>query len=265
LTADENENKQEKKSMSLLAVSIVIIPAIFILGFFAPKPMNWASIIFLLALFLAFIGKYATEKWWGIFINERNKITLSRFQLVLWTLIVISAFLTIALLRIKEGSSDPLSIAIPPQLWELLGISMTAFVGSPLILNTKISKTSKKFKDKQKANKADKRPAEPEPKFGILAVNDGAKKPKFSDMFTGDEEGNENSIDMAKIQMFFFTVIIAFSYAVLLFNLINTTSADTLKIASPFNFPALSDSLVALLGISSAGYLANKTYDKTKT
>jgi len=70
---------------------------------------------------------------------------------------------------------------------------------------------------------------------------------------------------MAKIQMFFLTLIIAFSYAVLLFNMINTTTADILRTASPFNFPALSDSLVALLGISSAGYLANKTYDKTKT
>jgi energy-coupling factor transporter transmembrane protein EcfT len=255
------EQRQEKKSMNLLGASIVIVPAIFIVGYVVPKPVNWFSIMFLLALFLVLIGKYITDKWWGVFINERNKIALSRFQLVVWTLIIISAFLTIALLRIREGSSDPLGIALPQQLWELLGISVTSLVGSPLILSTKISKTSKDFKERQKADKS-----LTEPKFGILAFNDGIKKkPKFSEMFTGDEDGNEDSIDLAKVQMFFFTIIIAFSYVVLLFNLINTTSADIFRTASPFNFPALTDSAVALLGISSAGYLANKTYDKTKT
>jgi general stress protein CsbA len=261
------EKEQEKKSMTLLAVSIVIIPVIFIVGFVVPKPSNWVSIIVLLALFLVSIGKYTTDKYWGVLIDERNKVALSRFQLVVWTLIVLSAFLTIALLRIKEGSSDPLSIALPQQLWQLLGISVTSLVGSPLILSTKISKTSREFKEELEAwQRGPKTSPEPKPpKFGILAVNDGTKKPKFSDMFTGDEKGNEPSIDMAKVQMFFFTLIIAFSYAVLLFNLISTTNVDTLRTASPFNFPALSDSVVALLGISSAGYLANKTYDKTKT
>jgi flagellar biosynthesis component FlhA len=65
---------------------------------------------------------------------------------------------------------------------------------------------------------------------------------------------------MAKVQMFFFTLIIAFSYMVLLVNLIMTKDATELN-----SFPELSDGLVALLGISAAGYLANKPGDKTKT
>jgi hypothetical protein len=258
-------NGEKTKENSLIIVSIVMILLIFILGYIIPNPLNWAAILISLAVFLLCIGKYTTGEWWGILINERNKIALSRFQLVLWTLIVISALLAVALLRIKAGSSDPLSIALPQQLWELLGISTTALVGSPLILNTKLSKTSKKFKEEHKDEiKAARLDGEslPEPAFGILAVGD---KPRFSDMFLGDEDGNKTSIDMAKVQMFFFTLIIVFSYAVLLFNLMNTTSTDIFRTASPFNFPALDNSLVALLGISSAGYLANKTYDKTKT
>jgi hypothetical protein len=249
-------NKGNPQALSL--VSLVLIVAIFVVGLVVPKPLNWIGIIFLLAFFLVLIGKYTTDDYWGVFTNERKKIALSRFQLVVWTIIVLSAFLTIALGRISAGSSDPLNIALPIQLWELLGISTTALVGSPLILNTKISKISKEFRASHLAD------PDAEPKFGILAYNDDKKKAKFSDMFTGDETGNEGSIDMAKVQMFFFTIIIAFSYMVLLFNLINTTNADAL-IASPFNFPTLSESLVALLGISSAGYLVNKTYDKTKT
>ncbi len=243
---------------SLSLVSLAIILGIFIFGLIVPRPVNWGVIIFLMALFLVAIGKYTTDNYWGVFINERKKFTLSRFQLVVWTLIILSAFLTIALGRIAEGSPDPLNIALPQQLWELLGISTTALVGSPLILSTKTSKISKKFRALKKIH-----PNLSEPEFGILAY-DPKEKPKFSDMFLGDEEENKTSIDMAKVQMFFFTIIIAFSYMVLLFNLINTSTVDTLK-AIQFGFPALSDGVVALLGISSAGYLANKTYDKTKT
>jgi len=41
-------------------------------------------------------------------------------------------------------------------------------------------------------------------------------------MFTGDEIANKGLVDVTKVQMFFFTLIIAFSYMVLLVNLIMT-------------------------------------------
>jgi hypothetical protein len=273
-------------------VSGLVIIAIFLSGLFAPKGWNWALAMFFMIVFIAAIGKLITGRYSGIFINERYKMTLSRFQLVIWTLIVLSAFLTIALERINASVASPLDIALPQQLWALLGISTTSLVGSPLILSTKVPKTLT-ASDKQDAaillikkendpikikilNDAENIAADQKTmdaqagiitqaeeivdKFGILASNEKPSDAKFSDMFTGDEKGNADFIDMAKVQMFFFTLIIAFSYMVLLVNLIMTTQPAGLN-----SFPALSDGLVALLGISSAGYLANKTYDKTKT
>lgn len=35
---------------------------------------------------------------------------------------------------------------------------------------------------------------------------------QWSDMFTGDETSNGAHVDLAKLQMFFFTVIVALSY-----------------------------------------------------
>lgn len=266
---------QESKSIVWLStVSILITIAIFLSGYFAPKGWNWALVISFMIVFIALIGKLITGRFSGIFIDERNKMTLSRFQLVIWTLIVLSAFLAIALERVKAGAPDPLAITLPTQLWALLGISTTSLVGSPLIKSTKVQKTPtpgeiKKaaplFIKKEKNPKRDMEEVkgiirENAKTFGILDINEKFEDAKFSNMFTGDELANSGFIDMAKVQMFFFTLIIAFSYMVLLVNLIMTAEPAGLN-----SFPALSDGLVALLGISSAGYLTNKAVDHTKT
>ena len=319
-------------------LSIVSIVAIFFVGLVFPKGLNWLFVMGFMICFIAFIGLSRTGRLSGIFINERNLMSLSRFQLVIWTIIVLSAFLTIALVRVSasvadpDGITDPLAIALPEQLWTLLGISTVSLVGSPLILSTKLPKeptpqeeeafiakkvakfdkenakiiaanfmgtkgkeiTDIKFAEKifenttmeaklktlakgetgkevkakmlalekkQKETVARvKRIGADAERNGTLNFNEDIKDASFSDLFKGDEKGNCDYIDMAKVQMFFFTLIIAFSYMVLLVNLIMTKDATELN-----SFPELSDGLVALLGISAAGYLANKPGDKTKT
>jgi hypothetical protein len=288
-----------------------MIIAIFSSGLFLPKGWNWALVMLFMIVFIALIGWLITGRFSGIFINERYKMTLSRFQLVVWTIIVLSAFLTIALERINVGSPTPLDIELPPQLWVLLGISTASLVGSPLILSAKVQKaptptaqdnaakllvraralTDPKIRstlaaaEKIKADEkkpgfraltneestiktaADQIKADAKQDIeknadanGILDSNKNFGDANFSEMFTGDEIANKGLIDMAKVQMFFFTLIIAFSYMVLLVDLIMT--ADPVGLNS---FPALSDGLVALLGISSAGYLTSKVSDKTQS
>jgi hypothetical protein len=292
------ETPKAKSPVWASLASILMTIAIFLSGLYAPKGWNWALVMFLMIVFIALIGWLITGRPSGIFINELNKMTMSRFQLVIWTVIVLSAFLTIALERIKAGSPTPLDIALPQQLWALLGISTTSLVGSPLILSTKVQKTPtpgairkaakiliKKGKDsnkrqiladaeetdapQQKKDDAEKLIGDAEKIIrenakvsGVLDSNPRFGDANFSEMFTGDEIANKGFVDMAKVQMFFFTLIIAFSYMVLLVNLIMT--ADP---AGPLlnSFPPLNDSLVALLGISSAGYLTSKTVGRTTT
>jgi hypothetical protein len=308
--------------------SILLVIAIFLSGLFLPQGANWLIVMSLMIGFVALIGKLITGRWSGIFINERNKMSLSRFQLVLWTLIVLSAFLTIALERIYASATDPLAIQIPQELWALLGISTTALVGSPLILSTKVPKTPsphatirgaslraagtiaaidaarkpselKRLNEKNPdifteakkihphliakldANPDDKEFSEEDLKtikdkvkesaqssaeqeisaspFGTLDFNQKIEDANFADLFTGEEVENRGFVDMGKVQMFFFTIIIAFSYMVLLVNLIWKTSPATVT-----SFPAVQQSVAALLGISTAGYLGNKAPDKTQ-
>ncbi len=295
LRLTETMEHPESKSKAWAPIAaIVLIIFMFLSGLFAPKGWNWALVMIFMIVFITAIGKLITGRFSGVFINEHYIMSLSRFQLVIWTLIVLSAFLTIALERINAGVPDPLAIALPTQLWALLGISTTSLVGSPVILSTKLSKTpTKAVKDKaallfaktlsardieaaEQADStkfkelktiADKKKATADgiiekgiERSGIRNFNVKFKDAEFSNMFTGDELANKGLIDIAKVQMFFFTIVIAFSYMVLLVNLIMTAEPAGLN-----GFPELSDGVVALLGISSAGYLTNKAPDKTKT
>jgi hypothetical protein len=242
---------------------------IFLSGLFAPKGWNWALVMLFMIVFIALIGKMITNRYSGIFIDERYMMSLSRFQLVIWTLIVLSAFLTIALERVYAGVPNPLAIALPTQLWELLGISTTSLVGSPLIQSVKVQKKPNDaavekavplFVSAGKANATKDYISKNVEAFGISAFNEKPADANFSNLFTGDEIGNIGQIDMGKVQMFFFTLVIAFSYMVLLVNLIMTAQPAALN-----SFPQLDNSVVALLGISAAGFLTNKAVDHTKT
>lgn len=99
-------------------------------------------------------------------------------------------------------------------------------------------------------------------KEGLLKVNESSAQATLSDMFQGDEIGNYNLIDLGKIQMFFFTVVIILAYAVALSGLMQSSG-----IYDPFgvSLPQFSTSLNALLGLSHAGYLSVKSIDQTKT
>jgi hypothetical protein len=61
--------------------------------------------------------------------------------------------------------------------------------------------------------------------------------------------------------MLFFTVIVAIAYGTQLFQLIAYGDLS----AGDAHLPALQDGLLALMGVSHAGYLGSKTVDQTPT
>ena len=86
---------------------------------------------------------------------------------------------------------------------------------------------------------------------GQVIVNTSLGAARWSDMFKGEETGNAAHLDLGKVQMFYFTLILVLAYAVAL----GCAFAGEERIHA---FPALDPSMVALLGISHAGYLVHK-------
>jgi hypothetical protein len=74
----------------------------------------------------------------------------------------------------------------------------------------------------------------------------------MADMFRGEEVSNAQNLDLSKIQMFYFTVIILIAYIMAIISLFSRTSGCVESL------PLISDSMAALLGISHAGFLASK-------
>ena len=304
---------------TITALAVSALPAVP--RYSLEKPKIWLLVMGILFVALVFISKATTGFGRGLWIDDRYKMNLSRVQLALWTLLIISAYLTAAMSnaiipdpktkdksdKIKasraaldiselnetaavqkaaeaktaeankavdqakdlttkareslkglevERLQGPLEVAIPTAVWLLLGISLASFVGSPMLLNDKKAQPTSaaelvKAKDALRSQGYPEAQVSQIENLGKVLVNTSPSQAGFGDLFRGEETGNAGTLDLGKVQLFFFTVVVLFVYASGLFILFST--------GGPVHeFPGLDTSTLALLGMSNAGYLANK-------
>jgi hypothetical protein len=246
---------------------VVLIAAIFVVGLipsnqaipgFNPPEhglVAWLVIMVLLGACCLVIGLGTTGLWRGLLIDSRNRMSLSRLQLLLWTVLVLSAFLTVAMFNIREDPmADPLNIKVPAQVWGLLGISTTSFVTAATIKSQKKNlEVTREAKDKTTAaleNVGDNSNKLADPQ-GALVAYEQPENASVSDLFKGDEVISAAYFDLGKVQVFLFTLIVVFAYAAEVGAMLYST-----RVISAL--PELSTGIVALLGISHAGYLTAK-------
>lgn len=196
---------------------------------------RWVLAAILIILFMIFIGWLETGRLGGFLIDNRNKFSLSRLQLVAWTILIISAYSTAAFWNIAHQAEDPLTVAIPAQIWALMGISVTSFVGAPIVKSAKRT-------------------------TGQLAENAAPTEARSTDMFKEEEQGREQAVDLGKVQMFLFTLIVFVAYATAIGAMLLEHESRRAVVQE---FPSLSEGMLALLGLSHSGYLAYKAVPKT--
>ena len=228
--------------------------------------VNWVCVLILMAVFVLLTGKTLTGRGLGVLINERNLMSLSRLQLIIWTVLIVSGFFVIAVMRMKAAEVDqPLSIGIDWHIWTLLGMSATSFVGTPLLYGNKMAEEPRdpaKLEETTASHFADETPGQVAAnRCGILYANSSIADARFTDMFQGDELANTHLVDVAKLQMFFFTIVVAMAYGMQLFQLIAYGDLKQCNV----HLPELQDGLLALMGVSHAGYLGSKGVDRTAT
>ena len=69
--------------------------------------VRWLATMLLMIVLLAFVGYDINARWAGFLIDSRYKFSLSRLQIMLWTILALSAYLTIALTRSLPGGLLP--------------------------------------------------------------------------------------------------------------------------------------------------------------
>lgn len=321
---NESPSGEDSQSRGYAAVILVLIAVMAGLALGLPVRLGragwvWTWIISLILMFvvmgIAGIGLGAKDRFWAVFVDSRNMVSLSRFQIILWTLVVLSAFWTIGLARVGDywfgGHADryvwqasestfdspleapeseqeppdevdeeepglvgPLELKLPAVLWALMGISVTSAVASPLIKQDKKQRTTRTEADQRSYERmldrtlsagdsedASDDEVQPEPQEndefytkGAVVYRKEGYAPQFFDLFRGEDPESIRYMDVGKVQNFFFTIIAVVTYALAIGAAIGAAGS----IASLFEFPDVSEGLLAVLGISHTGYLVNK-------
>lgn len=249
-----------KQTQNLLLIAFFIFALWLGIGLFAHfhALLIWGLSAALLTILLIYLGLSEAQQplWYGVLVEKnRNRTSLSRLQVTLWTVVIISAYLSVALIRTMPDALDPpppcatpedetcipqpLNLAFPNEIWIALGISTVSFAGSSLIKTNKRNKTQVGLQTQPNAETA--------------LVPYTAPQPQLRDIFFGDDEANWNAIDLSKVQMFFFTVTLITVYVFAIGSFI--TNQALIRAPTIFEFPTFSSSMTIILGISHAGYL----------
>lgn len=231
-----NGNPGKRTALAALAVTVA--------AFFSASPLAiaqwhwqpvhaWAVTIAAGIGVLFAIGQVAGQH---VLVDDRQRWSLSRLQLLAWTVLLLPSIWTMAIVRLLGHAEDPLALGLDENMWALLGISAASFVGSPLIL--------------------DRKRATPGLLDVAAAPAPGATAGGLHDLFRGEEAGNAELVDIGRVQMCLLTAVTVVVYFAACWRAFAVESATALA------FPAMSQNLIVLLGISHATYLAAKLPDR---
>jgi hypothetical protein len=219
----------------------------------ASRATTYVAMLALLVAELAVIGWVITGRPSGVFIDNRNRISLSRLQASAWTIVILAAFATAAAYNaavavFEGGVVSSLAITIPSELLLAMGMSATSLVATPALLSIKTQQTPQKDAEA----KAQVRVAAPITSDGNLLKKTALPGASWDDIVTGEELGNAGTADLGKIQQLLISLLLLGSYAAYVYAQFSGSSERITDL------PGLDKSFVWLLGISHASYLAYK-------
>jgi hypothetical protein len=229
-----------------------------VLGLTIGRATAWLLSTLIFVGLLAYVGQLLSGRLDGVFIDDRNRVSLSRLQLVLWTVLLAPALLTAAFSNIALGRPDALAIHIPKEVWALLGLGAFSFVAAPAMVESRrkdpLPDSADVARITQRVQTQDNLTRVPTADTNVPSKLD-AGDARWRDIVRGDTLAGYDSVDVSKVQQLAFTVILILIYGSAVYS--KMLSADVA--AQPFMaFPPVDKGFVALLGVSHASYLAYK-------
>jgi len=197
----------------------------------------WGVSFIVLIVIAGAIGKVApTNAYLGILIDSRGRYSLTHFQVVTWTMLILSSLCGVLI----ATKLDWQQLRLEPELLGLMGISAGSGVLATAVKAVKDASGSARI-------------ARVGPKG--LTLSPGSTPAtrditaQLSQLWLLEEGDNADKvIDIAKFQNFVFTVIAVVFYV--------TLACKQGKV------PELPDNVIWLIGISHAGYVTGKAPDK---
>jgi hypothetical protein len=240
----------------------------FILCVFLVWVINWnlirahSNIAFCLTLLvivasLALIGLVINGRLDGILIDNRNRVSLSKFQATLWTVLIIGSLICIASHNLAlSADTTALNFDIPTALLAAMGISATSLVAAPAVLSAKAQGDPTPDNTARAIARATAAGAIPQFAGKVFGRASPASA-SWADMVRGEEVGAETSPDLSKIQQLYITLLLIGIYGVAVLHALSSTP-DKIP-----GLPELNEKFVWLMGVSHASYLAYKATPHT--
>jgi hypothetical protein len=203
--------------------------------------------------------------WFGVLIDERNRLSMSRVQQVAWTILLLSgvtvmAWFNAALMGGPQAAQAGFELFpwMNAQLWAALGVNLAV---SPML-------SSAILNNKQRAAQGQSDLALRQ--FVRPAALDTNPPGQWSwlDLVTGETTETENQLDVGRIQHLIISGGLLTTYFMALIGYLDHISGGTIAVAVGSHgalFPSMPDvgsgTFVGLLALSHAGYLAFKARD----
>ena len=194
----------------------------------------------------------------GIALSSWNDYSLSKLQMVLWTVVVLGAFLAIASLRLLgffgfAAAADPLAITVPGPLLAAMGIAAFTTTAAPSILALKAAQPA----ETGQIAAARRRGAADFVHTGQAVGRSSTAGASWIDVVTGDELANAGTVDLSKVQHLLVTLLLLGTY-------IGLVMRQLAGAAHPLaGLPDPGPTFVELLALSHAGYLVYKAAPKS--
>jgi hypothetical protein len=212
---------------------------------------TFVAIIVVLTAFTVLMGWRITGQALGALIDgKKGRMSMSRLQTLLWTILVLAAYLTAFIVNVSLHVKNPLEVAIPGELLAAMGISLTSLAGTKLVLGYKQNQPNTAGVPARVIQTLQERQVAFDATTRVLY----ASRAQISDVFQGDTPESATFLDLGKVQLFYITIALVAGYAIATGDLLSHVSVGN-PVAS---LPGLDKSFVALLALSHAGYLTTK-------
>ena len=196
----------------------------------------------------------------GIVIDWRNRVSLSRFQMVLWTLLTLPT-LTVGLLDNLLRAPSIAQIAefnIEWSLVALMGLSVASFLAAPAALSLKENAAADPGESKDAVALLSRADGVAEGEVGVqgqVTTRRTASRALLSDLMLGEETGNAGELDIARAQMLAITLVVWTVYLLQVLRQYGSYTVESWQIDALRPF---SETLLTLILISHGGYITGK-------
>jgi hypothetical protein len=209
----------------------------------------------------------------GVWIDTRNRVSLARAQVTLWTLVVLSGYFAISMFNVgfavflgwPPDLSNYVSFpSMPPSIWTALGISVGSTMISKLLLTSKDNDDTLEIADG----------ARPPDKRGLAFFGAGSSgldkrespsQASLADLFMGEENADSDTVDVSRLQNVLISIMLVSSYLLFLIELMSGIRMEAILSASNAalfkELPNLGVTFTSLLGASHATYLVSKAHN----